>query len=68
MKFAAALLCLLVGTSPAISNESLRDGWGLKGKYQLPKLIKGVKFQDGIEVIDNNQNAAACSAVTQNRP
>jgi hypothetical protein len=31
----------------------------LKGKNQLPKLIKGVKFLDGIEVIDDNQNAAA---------
>lgn len=31
----------------------------LKGEYQLPKVIKGVRFQDGIEVADAaSQNAA----------
>jgi putative transposase len=31
----------------------------LKGSNQLPKLIRGVKFNDGIEVIETDQNAAA---------
>ena len=31
----------------------------LKGSNQLPKLIKGVKFRDGIELTETNQNAAA---------
>ncbi len=31
----------------------------LKGKNQLPKVIKGVKFRDGVEVIDGNQTSAA---------
>ena len=31
----------------------------LKGKSQLPKLIEGVKFRDGIEMIEINHNAAA---------
>lgn len=31
----------------------------LKGSNQLPKLIQGVKFRDGIEVIEINHNAAA---------
>ena len=31
----------------------------LKGRNQLPKLIEGTKFRDGIEVIEINQNAAA---------
>jgi len=31
----------------------------LKGSNQLPKLIRGVKFNDRIEVIQTNQNAAA---------
>ncbi len=31
----------------------------LKGKNQLPKLIEGVKFRDGIELIEINHNAAA---------
>ena len=31
----------------------------LKGKNQLPKLIEGVKFRDGIEMIEINHNAAA---------
>jgi len=33
---------------------SARNWRTMKVKNQLPKLIKGVKFQDGIEVIDNN--------------
>ena len=36
------------------------QGWPtLKGSNQLPKLIGGVKFSDGIEVTETNQNAAA---------
>jgi hypothetical protein len=31
----------------------------LKGTNQLPKLIKGVTFQDGIEVIKASTNNAA---------
>ena len=31
----------------------------LKGKNQLPKLIEGVKFRDGIKMIEINHNAAA---------
>ena len=31
----------------------------LKGRNQLPKVIKGVKFRDGVEVIDGNQTSAA---------
>lgn len=31
----------------------------LKGSNQLPKVIKGVKFRDGIEVTTNDQHAAA---------
>ena len=31
----------------------------LKGSNQLPKLIKGVKFRDGIELTETNQHAAA---------
>ena len=31
----------------------------LKGRNQLPKLIEGVKFRDGIELTETNQNAAA---------
>ncbi len=31
----------------------------LKGRNQLPKIIQGVKFKDGIEVTDDNQHAAA---------
>ena len=30
-----------------------------EGSNQLPKLIKGVKFRDGIELTETNQNAAA---------
>jgi len=31
----------------------------LKGRNQLPKLIQGVKFRDGVEVIDGNETSAA---------
>ena len=31
----------------------------LKGSHQLPKVIQGVKFRDGVEVTDANQIAAA---------
>jgi hypothetical protein len=31
----------------------------LKGSYQLPKIIEGVKFTDGIEVIDQDQHVAS---------
>jgi len=31
----------------------------LKGYNQLPKLIEGVKFRDGIEIMRNFNNAAA---------
>ncbi len=31
----------------------------LKGKNQLPKVIKGVKFHNGVEVIDNKKISAA---------
>lgn len=55
--------CLSHATAVAmvfkLITAAARNWRTLKGKNQLPKLIKGVKFQDGIEVIDNNQNAAA---------
>ena len=31
----------------------------LKGRNQLPKLIEGIKFNDGIEVTDANETCAA---------
>jgi len=31
----------------------------LKGRNQLPKLIQGVKFRNGVEVIDGNETSAA---------
>ena len=31
----------------------------LKGRNQLPKLIQGVKFHNGVEVIDGNETSAA---------
>jgi len=31
----------------------------LKGKNQLPKVIEGIKFNDGIEVTDDTENRAA---------
>jgi putative transposase len=39
----------------------------LQGQNQLPKVIKGVKFRDGIEVA-LEAKSAACHAVTQNQP
>ena len=31
----------------------------LKGRNQLPKVIQGIKFRDGVEVTDADQTAAA---------
>lgn len=31
----------------------------LKGKNQLPKVIEGIKFNDGVEVTDDTENRAA---------
>ena len=31
----------------------------LKGRNQLPKVIEGIKFNDGVEVIDDTENRAA---------
>ena len=31
----------------------------LKGRNQLPKLIEGIKFNDGIEVTDANETCVA---------
>ncbi len=31
----------------------------LRGKNQLPKLIQGVTFSDGIEIIENQTKSAA---------
>lgn len=31
----------------------------LKGSSRVPKVIKGVKFTDGIELTETNQHAAA---------
>ncbi len=41
----------------------------LKGANQLPQLIEGIKFIDGVASTDDRQNRAACSTtVTQIRP
>ena len=40
----------------------------LKGENQLPKVIDGVRFEDGIEVTTRDAKNAALSAVTQVRP
>jgi putative transposase len=31
----------------------------LKGRNQLPKLIEGIKFNDGVEVTDTNETCVA---------
>ncbi len=31
----------------------------LKGKNQFPKVIEGIKFNDGVEVTDDTENRAA---------
>ena len=55
--------CLSHATAVAmvfmLITAAARSWWVLKGKNQLPKLIKGVKFRDGIEMIEINHNAAA---------
>jgi hypothetical protein len=38
----------------------LRDAWArLKGENQLPKVVRGVKFQNGVEVIETPAHNAA---------
>ncbi len=34
----------------------------LKGRNQLPKVIEGIKFNDGVEVTDDTENRAACAS------
>jgi hypothetical protein len=42
-----------------ITQSALKKWLHLKGKNQLPKLIEGVIFKDGIEIINAKQNHAA---------
>ena len=38
----------------------------LQGQNQLPKIVRGVKFRDGIEVANQEMSADLIHAVTQN--
>ncbi len=42
----------------AINHYFLKGG-KLKGRNQLPKVIEGIKFNDGVEVTDSTENRAA---------
>ena len=49
-------------------NAAAKTWRRLKGENQLPKVVQGVKFQNGIEVIKTSAHHAAIDLVTQSPP
>jgi hypothetical protein len=42
--------------------EGAQNSWRRDGPYQLPKLIQGIRFTDGIEIVGNSAAPQAQAA------